>query len=260
MQSQLLKNNFDLLRMIFAGVVFLVHAQELSDYQSLSFIVNLLSSSVAVKSFFVISGFLIFMSYEKSSSLSSYCAKRIRRIYPAYLFIVLLCTFLLFTLSSLEASQYFSMVLLKYLISNLTFLNFIQPTLPGVFELNKLATVNGALWTLKIEVMFYLSVPIFVWLFRRVGHFKVILVTYLCSFAYNQILLAIGESNKFPMLIELARQFPGQLTYFMTGACLYYFFSGLKHHLKSMALLSAALLAANKLIPLPISSHLLWGF
>jgi peptidoglycan/LPS O-acetylase OafA/YrhL len=44
---------------------------------------------VAVKSFFVISGFLIFMSFERSESIASYAKKRAQRIYPAYFTVVL---------------------------------------------------------------------------------------------------------------------------------------------------------------------------
>jgi len=84
------KNNFDLLRFLFAGAVCLVHAYQLSGYESLAWIVSVLSSAVAVKSFFVVSGFLIFMSFERSSSIASYAKKRIRRIYPAYATVVLM--------------------------------------------------------------------------------------------------------------------------------------------------------------------------
>ena len=66
---RLVKNNFDLLRFLFATVVFFVHSSVLSGFEELSFITPILSSDIAVKAFFVISGFLIFMSYERSSSL-----------------------------------------------------------------------------------------------------------------------------------------------------------------------------------------------
>jgi peptidoglycan/LPS O-acetylase OafA/YrhL len=81
-------NNFDLLRLLFAGMVCLVHAYQLSGQADLLWITRFCSSQIAVESFFVLSGFLIFMSYEKSSSLYSYFSKRIRRIYPAYFIVV----------------------------------------------------------------------------------------------------------------------------------------------------------------------------
>ena len=88
---RLTRNNFDLLRLLFAGTVCLVHSYELSGFQQIGWITSVLSSAVAVKAFFVVSGFLIFMSFERSSSLASYARKRIRRIYPAYFTVVMLC-------------------------------------------------------------------------------------------------------------------------------------------------------------------------
>lgn len=87
---RLKKNNFDLLRLIFAATVCFVHADELSGYAKIGWISQVLSSEVAVKAFFVVSGFLIFMSYERSSSLATYFIKRVRRIYPAYVTVILL--------------------------------------------------------------------------------------------------------------------------------------------------------------------------
>ena len=84
------KNNFDLIRVILALIVFLVHAASLSGYSGLRLILDIFSAEIAVKSFFIISGFLIFMSYEKSKTISSYFSKRIRRIYPAYVFVILI--------------------------------------------------------------------------------------------------------------------------------------------------------------------------
>jgi peptidoglycan/LPS O-acetylase OafA/YrhL len=78
------QNNFDLLRLIFAAIVCLVHAQILSGLSQLNLIPQILSSSVAVKAFFIVSGFLIFMSYERSASFKTYAIKRIRRIWLSY--------------------------------------------------------------------------------------------------------------------------------------------------------------------------------
>ena len=46
-----------------------------------------------------------------------------------------------------------------------------EPNLPGVFAGNTVTEVNGALWTLKIEVMFYLILPLLVWLLRFAGRY-----------------------------------------------------------------------------------------
>lgn len=221
--ERLARNNFDLLRFLFAATVCLVHSYQLSGYRELSWIVEVLSSAVAVKAFFVVSGFLIFMSLERSSSLASYASKRIRRVYPAYFVAVMLCAIALVVVSSKGIADYYSFAWLKYVWANLAFLNFLQPTLPGVFDNNALTAVNGALWTLKIEVMFYLAVPFFAYLFRKFTHFPVLLITYCLSVAYASSLLSFAEHTGSGLYAELARQLPGQLAFFVSGAFLYYF-------------------------------------
>ncbi len=218
------QNNFDLLRFLFAFVVFLVHAYVLSGEESLSSLSKLLSSEIAVKSFFVVSGFLIFMSYENSRDARSYFIKRARRIYPAYFSIVVICAIFGVVFTSLSWTEYFSLPVLKYLASNLLFLNFLQPALPGLFEGNTLHAVNGALWTLKIEVLFYLFVPLVIIAFRKAGRFPVILTLYICSVIYSMVMDSVASKTGYGFYLELQRQFPGQLAFFLAGAAGYYYF------------------------------------
>ncbi|NOH02431.1 MAG: acyltransferase [Chloroflexi bacterium] len=220
---RLRKNNFDLLRLVFAATVVFVHTYELSRYEPLSWIPQIFSSDVAVKSFFVVSGFLIFMSYERSSSLASYASKRARRIYPAYFTVILLAAFGLVFVSAKSAGEYFSLEWVKYLAANLAFLNFLQPTLPGVFELNRYTAVNGALWTLKVEVMFYISVPVFVYLFRKFSEGKILALTYFLSVTYAMLMAWLAARTGDNLYAELGHQLPGQLAYFMAGAFFYYY-------------------------------------
>ncbi len=247
---RLTKNNFDLLRLLFASTVCLVHACELSGYQKLGWITYVLSSGVAIRAFFVISGFLVFMSFERSSSIATYAGKRFRRIYPAYFSVVMLCAIGLLVVSSKDVGSYFSLTWVKYVLANLTYLNFLQPTLPGVFESNKIAAINGALWTLKVEVMFYLSVPLFVYLFRRFGCLPVLALAYCASIAYPSMLMAVAERTGSGMYAELGRQLPGQLSYFMSGAFLYYFLPLFERRTGYFLGAASMILVANTFYPL----------
>lgn len=247
---RLANNNFDLIRLLLAGTVCLAHAHELSGFDEIAWFRHVFSASIAVQAFFVISGFLIFMSYEKSSSISSYARKRIRRIYPAYFSVVALCAFGLLSISTLSTEAYFSTQWFKYLGANLTFLNFIKPTLPGVFEGLRYQTVNGALWTLKLEVMFYVVVPLFVVLFRRFGHLKCIAVTYILSVAYNVAFSIAAQKTGSAFYLELGKQLPGQLCYFMAGGLLYYYLSFFERHVGYFVAAAAVVLGVNSFIPL----------
>lgn len=110
-----------------------------------------------------------------------YFLKRALRIYPAYFCIVLICAVMGVFFSAYSWREYWSLSLLKYIAANLVFLNFLQPNLPGLFESNAIQAVNGALWTLKIEVMFYLFVPLAVMAFRKFGRLTVIVALYIAS-------------------------------------------------------------------------------
>jgi len=249
---RLQKNNFDLLRLLFAGTVCLVHAYQLSGYQTLSWLADVLSSEAAVKSFFVVSGFLIFMSFERSSSLSSYASKRIRRIYPAYATIILIAAFGLVFVSTKGVKEYFSMEWVKYVAFNLVFLNFLQPSLPGVFESNIFTAANGALWTLKIEAMFYIAVPIIVYLFKILPRIWVLAGGYLLSIAYFTGFNILAAKTGNEAYAILGRQLPGQLSYFLGGAFFYYYLPFFEKYAYYFLGGASLLLAVHHFFPLPL--------
>ena len=250
--SRLQRNNFDLLRLVFASMVCLVHAYQLSGFRQLGWIAKVFSSAIAVKGFFVVSGFLIFLSYDRSKSWAGYAEKRVRRIYPAYFTVVTFTALGLAAISSRPLSEYFSIAWLKYLAANLSFLNFLQLTVPGVFESNKLAAVNGALWTLKIEVLFYLAVPLFSVLFRRFGRWPILLATYCGSVLYVSLCEALAQRTGSGLYRELVNQLPGQLSYFIAGAALYYYRPWFEKFMKPLALAAGMILLIHRWVPLPL--------
>jgi len=247
------RNNLDVVRFTLAAMVLVSHAHDLSGVGALSFLSRLISSTLAVQAFFVISGFLIFQSYERSRTLQSYAAKRIRRIYPAYAAVILLCGFGLSLASSLPAGAYFTDARLwHYLAANLIFLNFLGSELPGVFANNPIQAVNGALWTLKIEVAFYIAVPICVWLFRRVGRTPTLIALYLTSILYGMGMTWLAEARHSGAFLELGRQLPGQMTYFVAGAAIYYHFDRLGGRPIAMIAAGLALYLLSGLVLAPL--------
>ncbi len=245
------RNNLDCLRLILASIVALFHLYVLSGISAFSVFGRYLSPHFAVNGFFVISGFLIYRSYTRSSSTRSYFEKRARRIYPAYFTIVMLAAIALCPLSTLPLSQYFGMGFWKYLGANLLFLNFLAPSLPGVFASNSISAVNGALWTLKIEVAFYLLVPVMHHLCEHFGARKIIGAIFILSSAWKYGFAWLATMGGSPALFSLDRsrtfyeqmgaQFPGQLLYFCAGVLLLLYFDTLKLYFRSIAILTAAL-------------------
>lgn len=210
-------NNFDLLRLALATTVFLVHSADLSGHPALRRAFSGLSSYVAVQMFFVISGYLVLRSYERSSDGKDYALKRVRRVYPAYVAALLLSAILGAFLTELPASSYVPGAL-RYLGANLVFANFLVPELPGVFADNPVRAVNGALWTLKSEVLFYAALPLGVALAKRLGKLRFLAAVYLLSTMYRAgCELAYADTGR-ELYRTLSWQFPGQLSCFAAGA------------------------------------------
>jgi peptidoglycan/LPS O-acetylase OafA/YrhL len=245
------RNNLDFLRLIMASIVALFHLYALTGIAAFSAFGKYLSPQFAVRSFFVISGLLIYRSYTRSSSISSYLEKRVRRIYPAYFTIIVLAAIALCPLSTLPVSQYFGAGFWKYLGANLLFLNFLAPSLPGVFLSHINQAVNGALWTLKVEVAFYLSVPVIYYLCKRFGT-KMIIGSIFClsciwKFGFTLLdilyhspgIYTLDSSRSF--YSQMAVQFPGQLVYFTAGILLFLYFDTLKFHFWSISCITACL-------------------
>ena len=217
------ENNFDHIRLLLALGVFFFHTAELTQLAQFSFIKDLFSASVAVHSFFIVSGFLIFMSYERSSSLKSYFTKRFKRIAPGYITVILLAFIFLSFISTLSLVDYFtSSESWQYLLANLSTLGFVHLTLPGVFTENYNTSVNGALWTIKVEVMFYLSVPLIAYFYHWLGTTKTLITVFLLSLLYYYTMASLAEQLQNPLFIVLQRQLPGQMMLFTSGALLYY--------------------------------------
>lgn len=244
-------NNFDLLRFAFAFIVFLVHAHVLSGRSELSGLSRWLFSEFAVQSFFVVSGFLVFMSFENSRSVGDYFSKRVRRIYPAYFTVVVGVALGGVLLSQLRANEYFSTGWVRYVAANLAFLNFLAPDLPGVFQKNTFTAVNGALWTLKIEVMFYVSVPLIAAIGTPSRRWWVLLLLYALSVIYLAAMERLAQQTARELYLLLGRQLPGQLSFFIAGAAGYYFLDAAKRHLWVLA--PVALLVLLTPLPRPVA-------
>ncbi|PKF74618.1 acyltransferase family protein [Chryseobacterium sp. PMSZPI] len=224
------KNNFDFIRVLLAFIVFVGHLGALSQSQQLYFLTNS-PVEIAVFSFFIVSGFLIARSYERSSSLKSYAKKRFNRIVPAYLLVVFLCGILLSLVSKLSLTEYFSNTqVYKYLFWNSLFLNFKAPWLPGVFG-NQ--AVNGALWTLKIEMCFYIAVPFMFLLFGKNNKYRntSLIVLYFLSLIFLNYFEQAGN-------IGMSKQLPGSLCYFIGGMLIYFNFNKFIKHKNSLFIIA----------------------
>ena len=243
------QNNFDILRFYFAFIVVIGHLIEISGVREFQPYGVFFDTNTSVTAFFVISGFLIAKSYLKSDSLKQYFKKRAARILPAYLVVVVFFALIFSLHSNLSLVSYFSHAeLYKYLISNLSFMNFIQPCLPGVFEQTGInCDVNGALWTLKIEVAFYLSVPVIIYFLEKTKRKWILLsALYISSIIYETVLIHISNTTGNNLYLMLSRQLPGFISYFASGIAIYYYYDRFLQFKTPALVLGIALILIEK--------------
>ncbi|MDR1980668.1 MAG: acyltransferase [Tannerellaceae bacterium] len=236
------KNNFNFIRFFLAYSVMFNHFSTLTETEPFW----LVSGGFRVKGFFVVSGFLVMLSYLRTQGVKAFFRKRFQRIMPAYALTIILCALSGVLISNLPAADYFtSRELYTYIISNILTLNFLHPTLPGVFETNAFQAVNGSLWTIKVEMMLYLTIPLLFHLLVRYKKSIVLIVVYLLSFAYTCTFDYLHDATGSATYEFLKRQFPGQMTYFCSGIILLVYFDTFRKYIRYVFPASILLLILN---------------
>lgn len=159
------QNNFDIIRFFAAVLVIWFHSFPLTgrgnQYEFISIITRMTTTAgaVGVMIFFIISGFLITMSFDHSKSLIRYLKARVLRIMPAYVVVIFLSAVVLGPLlTTLPLKSYFAHPLTRQYFINLS-LKSMHYNLPGVFSNNIYPNaINGSIWTLWFEFVTYLVV------------------------------------------------------------------------------------------------------
>lgn len=203
-------NCFTMIRMLCCLIIIYEHCVRVGElgYIDMHF------SELCVDIFFILSGFWVTRSYVLSNSNKNYAKKRIKKIVPPY-YAVLILTVIVFGFLCKEGAQWYwlnNMEVWKYLFFNSIFLNFLSPTLPGILVNSNIPEINGSLWTLKIEVGFYIVLPIIIWLIKKVRKRNVVLVlAYIFSVVWAIVMPRIGMPS------SLTEQLPYYLGYFSIG-------------------------------------------
>lgn len=208
-----------------------------------------ISSADCVEGFFALSGFLLFGSFLKVGSFKLFFFRRMRRLLPAYFTVVLLGAFLCVFLSTLSCSRYFTdSQFYQYLLSNLAFMNFLQPALPGVFDNNIMHAVNGSLWTMKVEVLLALTVPVVAWIIRKfkVKPIAVFLAIYIFSACYKIFFLYLFDITGSKIFEILSRQFLGEMMFFYAGVMVYFYFNSFVKYKWHIALVCVLLMLISQ--------------
>ncbi|MGH3805760.1 MAG: acyltransferase family protein [Pseudonocardiaceae bacterium] len=173
---------FAWLRMIGALIVIIDHSAPLTNPSRLTIFPtswNLSPGYITLMGFFAMSGYQISNSWRQDPSWWRFSVKRVLRLWPPLLFVVLVTALVIGPLvSTLDPTTYFSARgTWGYIVHNAG-LYTLQHQLPGVFDHNPWPwSVNGAIWTLPMELTGYLVVLGFgaSGLFRRAPWLTIVL-------------------------------------------------------------------------------------
>lgn len=208
------KNNFDLIRLFAAAQVAFSHAAVYMDVDSIW--VYYLSYFPGVPIFFFISGFLIFQSYNniQKNKLRTFFTNRILRLYPALYVCVALSVGSVYYSGYMSVANPTSGEIVKWLASHLTFLQFYNPDFLREYGTGKL---NASLWTISVELQFYVLTPVIYLLSRK---FRKTAITLFVFFA----IINVGNSFFNPRDTTLQKMlnvsFAPWIFMFATGAYL----------------------------------------
>ena len=187
-------NNFDIFRLLLAILVFFAHWNILTKQNITNQLFHL--SGYAVDMFFIVSGFLIFWSFDADQNKKHFYIKRFFRIFPLYAFLIVLQTLFFIGFSSASFIE-----LAKYFVSNIFFLNFLAPSVNATLSNLEVNAINGSLWTLKNEILFYLIVPTIFILYKRFGAYF-LLGLYFISVSYMFLVDYLGITK---LLVQFQR-------------------------------------------------------
>ncbi|RFZ82813.1 acyltransferase [Mucilaginibacter terrenus] len=145
-------NNFDLLRLLAATEVIFDHYYQHLKLPLSHTALKIIYLFPGVPVFFVISGYLISASYERNNSLKNYVRNRALRIYPG-LWGCLLVTIIVL---SFTGASFLNKQTLAWLPSQMAGLIYT----PGFLAGYGFGAYNGSLWTIPIELQFYIMLPL----------------------------------------------------------------------------------------------------
>lgn len=164
------KNNiFDYIRILFAIFVIVAHSYPIffgigaSDVITSKLLKTESLGGIAVIGLLILSGFMITQSILHCKNMKEFIVKRIIRLFPALIVMLLLTVFVLgpVVYDGNTADYFKNPSVWKYLGQNINLFGNTAYSIDGVFTNNPYpSAINGSLWTLKHEFMLYIILMI----------------------------------------------------------------------------------------------------
>jgi peptidoglycan/LPS O-acetylase OafA/YrhL len=158
-------NNFDFIRLALAVLVIYSHSFPLGTGSEASEPIRIFTrgqmtgGAIAVDLFFIMSGFLISASAERSSGILSYLQKRVARIYPAFIVSAVLTATLVVPFISAHIAG--ASPITRFGDFFLQTLRLREFDYTGAFPTNPYPiAINGSVWSIQYEFWCYLGVAL----------------------------------------------------------------------------------------------------
>ncbi len=150
------ENNFDVIRLLAALQVTIGHGLHILQIEGGGFL-TWCNPFPGVIIFFTISGFLITMSWERSKTVEKYARNRFLRLFPALFVCFIITQLLLVFFGYINLQSFLNPQMWVYWIGQLTLFQFFTPDALRGFGCG---CPNGSLWTIPVEIEFYLLIPL----------------------------------------------------------------------------------------------------
>lgn len=232
-----MQNNFHFIRFIAASLVLFGHCYPLTgrgtyDYLTLSSQGIFPTAHMGVCIFFIVSGYLISQSLQNSPTISNFLWKRILRIFPALIVVIIICVCIIGTIfTNLTPNEYWRSPELLNFLKLIKLYPNVGFTLPGVFKNLPEKDVNGSLWTLAYEVTMYL----FLVILQLCGIFsrrKIILYLYIMLFPIVVYIFFYYHTTKPIPILHLSFTYTIEFgLYFMAGTIMFLFKDKIRYNL-----------------------------
>lgn len=209
-------NNFDLIRIFAATQVLITHSIIHLQIKIPHYLLLFLNKFPGVPIFFLVSGYLISASYERTNNLKSYIQNRCLRIYPG----LIVCVLVTIVALSFMGFNFFNLEAIPWLFCQVVGLIYTPKFLSGF----GFGSYNGSLWTIPVELQFYFVLPVIYFFLKatrkkHVWFFLIFCLFLIISYIILQKFPNEQEDGKEPLAQKLLRySFIPHFFIFLLGA------------------------------------------
>jgi len=192
-----------------------------------------------VELFFIVSGFVIFLSVQNVGSHWEFLYKRFTRLFPTYWF----CMCLTFTVTSFASLEQLQSTWFEF------FVNFSM-----VHRLLGVDSVDGVYWSLVPELAFYFFITLFL-VFNKINLVSKLTIVWLTG-VYINLMVDLPKIVEWPLVLNYGM-------YFIAGIHFYFIFSNKAQRFNYIILLAcylAALLTMKEPLDLLVISAIFASF